>query len=186
VRRLVAAHPFDFDAAAFRAEFEPLLRSSEERELVPVVDFERLSGHPFSGGYDSREIADRLAAVFPDGLVLVVIREQRSMIASTYKQYVRQGGASSLRRFLEPLVSQGLQVPQFDFRFFEYHRLLAYYRGLFGADRVLVLTYEQFRDDPSAFVAEIGRFAGRRLEASVLRSLPFDEAGTSWPRGSSV
>jgi hypothetical protein len=173
VRRLVGARPFEFDAAKSRAEFDPLLRRIEDDGLFPVVSFERFSGNPFSGGYDSKEIADRLAQVFPEARVLVVVREQRSMIVSTYKQYVREGGALPVGRFMRPPTSKSLRVPLFDLRHFEYHHLLAYYRQLFGSGRVLALTYEQFVADPRAFVAEIGSFAGRPLSNEVLGSLPF-------------
>jgi hypothetical protein len=174
VRRLVGARPFEFDAASSRAAFDPLLRRIEEDGLFPVVSFERFSGNPFSGGYDSKEIANRLLEVFPEARVLVVVREQRSMIVSTYKQYVREGGALPPRKFMHPPAPKSMRVPWFDLRHFEYHHLLSYYRRLFGPDAVLALTYEQFVADPSAFVEQIGRFAGRPLGSDVLASLPFD------------
>ena len=181
VRRLVGARPFEFDGAAFREEFAPLLRHIENDALFPVVSFERFSGNPFSGGYDSKEIANRLAEVFPGARILVVIREQRSMIVSTYKQYVREGGALPPRNFIKPPTSKSMRVPWFDLRHFEYHHLLSYYRQLFGSDRVLALTFEQFAANPVAFVQEIAQFAGRPLGADALRSLPFEERSNRSP-----
>jgi hypothetical protein len=176
VNRLVATHPLDFSVRASRADFKQSLAGTAERGLLPAVSLERLSGHPFSGGYDSKEIACRLADVFPRGRVLVVIREQRSMILSTYKQYVKAGGALPLRHFLEPPVYRNVRarVPQFDFRHFEYHRLIALYRDLFSPQRVLVLPYERLAANPRGFVAAIARFAGTTLEPEVLESLPYD------------
>jgi hypothetical protein len=181
VRRLVSARPFEFDAAIARAAFDPLVERVSSEGLVPVVSFERLTGHPFSGGYDGKEIADRLAATFPDGRVLVVIREQRSMILSTYSQYVREGGSWALEQFMNPPVTKSLRVPWFDFRHFEYHHLIAYYRRLFGEDRVLTLAFEQFRADPAAFVSAIARFGGRTLSGSLLRSLPLTKLSNPSP-----
>lgn len=177
VNDLVATHPLEFSVGASRAAFEPSIAEAAENGLIPVVSLERLSGHPFSGGYDSKEIAHRLAEVLPRGRVLVVIREQRSMILSTYKQYVKTGGAASLRLFLEPPSYKNVRprVPQFDYRHFEYHRLLALYQELFGAKRVLVLPYEMLSLDAGGFVATIAGFAGRPLQPEVLESLPFDE-----------
>jgi hypothetical protein len=186
VRRLVGARPFEFDAASSRQEFEPLLRRIEHEGLFPVVSFERFSGNPFSGGYDSKEIADRLAKVFPDARVLVVLREQRSMIVSTYKQYVREGGALPPRKFMLPPTSRSMRVPWFDLRHFEYHHLLSYYRGLFGPDAVLALTYEQFVAAPSAFVEEIACFAGRPLSSEVLASLPFEAKRNPGPQATTI
>src|SRR5262245_6185327 len=100
-REIIRIRPLEFDAAAVRATFEPALRKIRDQGLLPVVSNERLSGHPSSGGYDSKEIADRLAAVFPEGRVLIVIREQHSVIESVYKQYVLAGGPSPFELFVD-------------------------------------------------------------------------------------
>jgi hypothetical protein len=186
IRRLVQARPFEFDPEAFRAEFEELMRPPEEAGLFPVTSFERLSGHPFSGGYDAKAVADRLAAVFPEARVLVAVREQRRIIASTYAQYVRSGGALSARDFLDPPRSPSARAPVFDLRHFEYHRLLSYYRDLFGPERVLVLAYEQFVEDPAAYVSRIAGFAGLSLPDEVLGSLPFDERSNPAPSAAAL
>jgi hypothetical protein len=186
VRRLVAARPLEFDPDETRAEFEPLLKRIVDDGLSPVVSFERFSGNPFSGGYDSKEIADRLVQVFPDARVLVVVREQRSMIVSTYKQYVREGGALSPSKFLLPPTSRSMRVPWFDLRHFEYHRLLDYYRRLFGPDSVLGLAYEQFVGDPRSFVERIASFAGRTLSDETLASLPFDTRTNPGPPATAI
>jgi hypothetical protein len=186
VRRLVRTRPFEFDAAAFREEFARLIRAIEDDGLSPVVSFERFSGSPFSGGYDSKEIANRLADVFPDARILVVVREQRSMIVSTYKQYVREGGALDPRTFVKPPTSKSIRVPWFDLRHLEYHHLLSYYHRLFGPDRVLSLTFEQFVADPAAFVGQIATFAGRPLSDDAMRSLPFEQRSNPSPSATAI
>jgi hypothetical protein len=45
-----------------------------------------LSGHTFSGGLRQQGDRERLWQVFPEARILIVIREQRSVIVSTYKQ----------------------------------------------------------------------------------------------------
>jgi hypothetical protein len=181
VRRFVDDDPLDFDAAALRAELGPLLDRQRRRGLLPVVSMERLSGHPFSGGYDCKEIADRLVAVLPEGRVLVVVREQRSMIVSTYKQYVRAGGAAGPEQFLDPPRSKSRRVPWFDARYFEYDRLLRHYVALFGSERVLCLPFEQFVSDGPAFVGAIVRFAGTAPGDGALDGLPFDNRSNRAP-----
>jgi hypothetical protein len=173
VRQLVHARPLEFDAAACRAQFDPLLRRAETAGLLPVVSYERLSGHPFSGGHDSKEIANRLKEVFPEAKVLVVIREQRSMILSTYKQYVKAGGPLPISRFIRPPRSTSRRVPWFDLRNFEYEHLLRYYHSLYGKNAVLALAFDQFVRDPPGFAAAIGRFADRPLDDELLASLPY-------------
>ncbi len=181
VRRLVAARPFEFDPVVSRQEFDRRLKRVTSKGLLPVVAFERLTGHPFSGGYDTKEIADRLAKTFPEGRVLVVIREQRGMILSTYNQYVREGGTWPVQIFLDPPVTKSMRMPWFDFRHFQYHHLIGYYQKLFGTESVLALSFEQFRADPASFVSRIADFVERPLDDEVLRSLPFGETSNPSP-----
>jgi Sulfotransferase family len=174
VTTLVATRALDFDAERARQEFEGAFVAAGKRDLVPVVSLERLSGHPFSGGYDNRELAERLAAVLPGARVLCVFREQTAMIASTYKQFVKTGGGSSLERFLDPPVHRHMRIPLFDLRHFEYDRLLALYRKLFGAEAVLFLPYELFASEPHTFVERIVEFAGANASSAAIPDLPFD------------
>jgi hypothetical protein len=174
IRQLVRARPLDFDAAAHRARIEALVRPILDESLVPVISWERLSGHAVSGGYDSKELADRLHAVFPEGKVLAVIREQRAVILSSYKQYVMGGGRAPVEDFLEPPGSRNMRLPAFDLRFYEYEHLLGHYQSLFGRDAVLVLTFDQFIREPAAFVSAICAFAGRAASDRLLASLPYD------------
>jgi hypothetical protein len=172
VRQLLSL--FEVDTPAVREDFARLIGSAEAKGLVPVISLERLSGSPFSGGYDSTLIAERLKRIFPGAKVLVVIREQESMIVSTYKMYVKIGGVLSLARFIASPRSRNLLVPWFDLSYFEYDRLLRHYSELFGAERLLVLTFEEFVENPAAFVAKIAEFSGLPLDAEQLDFLPFD------------
>lgn len=171
IRALVRDRPLEFDPATTRAELEPLVAEVEAAGLLPVVCWGRLAGQAFSGGHDVKEIADRLRAVLPEARILAVIREQQSVIVSTYKQYVKAGGAATLRAFLEPAENQGWRVPTFDYEYFEYDRLLGYYRSLFGAGSMLVLPYEQLVRDRKAFVARVADFGGRPVPGEVLERM---------------
>ncbi|HEX2181585.1 MAG TPA: sulfotransferase domain-containing protein [Rubrobacteraceae bacterium] len=155
----VQVNQFAFDADATREALEPGMREAQARDLVPVLSHERLSGNSHSGGYDSKAIADRLVATFPDARVLLVIREQTSMLVSLYKQYVKRGGAASFERYVGVPPARG-PMPAFRFDFLEYHHLIGYYHSLFGAANVLTLTYELLRGEPQVFLARIGEFLG--------------------------
>ena len=171
IRALVRDRPLEFDPAATRAQLEPLIAEVEAGGLLPVVCWGRLAGQAFSGGHDVKEIADRLRAVLPEARILAVIREQQSVIVSTYKQYVKAGGAATLQAFLEPADDQGWRVPTFHYEYFEYDRLLGYYRSLFGAESVLVLPYEQLVRDRREFVTRVADFAGRPVPDEVLERM---------------
>jgi hypothetical protein len=164
----VEANPFGFDSEAARERFEPEIREAEFRGLVPVLSAERLSGNPHFGGYDSKLIADRLAAAFPEARVLVAIREQAGMLVSLYKQYVKRGGAASFQQYVAGPPGAG-QAPRFRLDFLEYHRLVAHYQSLFGGENVLVLPYEILRTRPEAFLDRIGAFVGTPATEADLR-----------------
>lgn len=169
---LIAPNSLDFDLQAAQEYFYPKLREVADRNLVPVVTSERLSGSPHSGGFDTKDIAERLVRVFPNAKVLVVLREQKSMILSTYRQYVRGGGRCTIRHYLEPLPDiGGKKVPLFSYNYFEYHRLISLYYDLFGKENMLILTYEQFRKVPLEFANAITSLAGVKK----VEQLPFSD-----------
>ena len=165
VDEIILPNELHWDAAAAATGLEasrvpPPDRASDAGPPVAVLYHERLGGNPHSGGHDSLCIARRLQRLFPEARVLLVVREQRSMIASWYIQHVREGGVASLGEFLRPIEPGTGRIPRFDPRYFEFDHLAAAYRGLFGADRVLVLPYEWLRAEPEAFVARVRGFAG--------------------------
>ncbi len=90
-----------------------------------------------------------LAESFPDAHVLIVTRGFRSMILSSYSQYVRVGGTDDL----ETQVWQGGENP------WRYDELIAMYRARFDG-RVIVLPYELLARDPVAFRGEMERRLG--------------------------
>lgn len=159
-RRLIEPHPFAFDPEACRAELRPWIETAQRADLVPVLSHERLSGYPHSGGFDSLEVLDRLANVVPAARILITIREQRAIIASNYHQYIVDGGASPLERYLDPPQAGPRRVPGFALEFFQFDRLIEAYRSRFGADKVLVLLYEEFRAQPAEYLRRLGSFAG--------------------------
>jgi len=169
-RVLVQPKALAFDPDSAVVHFAKGLAEADPSK-VPVLSNERFSGNPHSGGYDSLMIAERLARVFPGARILMVIREQRSMIRSVYGQYVREGGVESLDGYLHPPRQGELRIPLFDPDFFLYDRLVACYQRLFGGDRVLVLPFEWLRRDRAAFVAALARFAGTEAP-SVPRTEP--------------
>jgi len=152
-KRLMAED--DFDPEAVRN----ILASIVVPEgLFPVISNERLSGHAYSNAFDRSMLAQRIKGVFPNAFLFLAIREQRSMILSSYLQYLKYGGWHSLEGFLAP-PSDGRQ-PALQLGLWNYERLVRFYHSLFGRDRVLVLPYELFVQDPHHYVATICAFVG--------------------------
>ena len=154
--RLILPRGFDFDASDLRAYYDSLV----DGDKVSVISNERLCGNPHSGGYDSKELADRLYASFPEAKVLIVVREQLSAILSTYIQYVRVGGPCSIEDYLAPPSRNQSVMPAFDFAHFDYLPLVKYYYEKFGREQVLVLPFELFKQDPADFCSQITDLVG--------------------------
>ena len=153
---LVIGNPFAFEPGRIRQKY--LSFASTGPGLV--LSHERLSGAPISGGVDANEILNRLHAVLPDARILIVIRRQPDVILSSYAQYVRSGGAASLKAFMSLSDRHLGEVPVYNTRFHAYHWLVRAYLERFGEGQVLVLPFELMRENQEKFVNRILSFAG--------------------------
>lgn len=152
----------DFDAGAMRAEIAALL---VPQGTIPVVSHERLGGHPLSNGFDRAMLRDRIRAVLPNARILIVVREQFSMLMSSYLQYLKYGGWHDIDQYIHP-PSDG-RLPTLSIDFWRYDRLIEMYRSVFGADRVCVLPYEMLSRDPKEYVRRICSFTGVRAPENI-------------------
>jgi hypothetical protein len=119
---------------------------------VSFASYETLSGTFYEPRSDGEENIRRLHQLFPSMRVILVIREQRSMLRSTYAEYVRVGGPGSRERFL----NGGIVEPAC----LLYDAFVQFLHDRLGADNVKVLLYEEFVSSPASFLSELGRFAG--------------------------
>jgi len=152
---LLAESPLAFDAVEARA------RLQIDGDGPAIVCEEDLSGVLHNGLlslYAAKEMAGQLAAIAPDARIVLFVRSQTSLAASSYHQYLREGGTASVHGYLfpgdyhHPGDVRPLKVPRFDFRQFEFDRLVAHYDALFGRESVFVFALEQFRREPKRFL----------------------------------
>lgn len=148
---------FQFDPAKARQKL-----GAAPGETVAICE-EGLSGYLHHGGllgYLSKEVAHRIKAVFPDARIVIVVRNQPSIIAASYQQYVKGGGTHSLRRYLfgeqylRGARGEITKCPRFTFDHFDYAPLVAHYQSVFGKENVHVFAYEAFHAAPEAFLDE--------------------------------
>ena len=156
-RLITDPHEFDFDPGAAAAALAPLV-AAVPPDLAPAISSEILSGHPFYGGQRAPQYARRLRALFPQGRVLITIREQMRILASVYMQYVSRAGTKPPEVFFAETATPGYE--HFSATHFRYHHLVGLYRELFGPDRVLVMTQEEMARDLAGFGARVVAFAG--------------------------
>ncbi len=139
-------------------------RLIQEPTPVPaqVISFPGLSGRFHTDGQDAFQIADRVAYLYPDASILIVVREQMDMIRSSYSTFVCKGGARSLAEYLKwgrPSSNdrQNASTPTDRFAYFA---LTNHYVQRFGRSNVLVLPYERLKKAPADFIYQIIHHCG--------------------------
>lgn len=145
---------FDEIATELREAYATGLEVSRKKGLTPVLSFEHLLLDPMGGQVDRREGIRRLSTLFPGAKILLVIREQRSIILSAYLEHLRRGFTTKLERFIGV---DDRRQPGFGcvcpFDLFLYDRLISYMYSQFGEANVLVLPLEYLGKE--AFISEI-------------------------------
>jgi sulfotransferase family protein len=118
----------------------------------------------------SRTAAERIAAVRPDAQIVALVREPVSFLRSLHLQfvetYVEPENDFRTALALEDERRQGRRVPRHSYwpqaliysDFVRYVEQLERYTALFGAERVLVLVYDDYVQDNAATVRRVLRF----------------------------
>ncbi|MBR9914821.1 MAG: hypothetical protein GYB32_08345 [Algicola sp.] len=158
---LIITRPYDFSAEKTSRDVHELF--SEQHKDTLVLSRERLSGHPFTGGYDAKVIADRLKETFPSATIVIFIREQRQAIVSTYKEYVKRGGTAPFEKWI---FTHERTIPSFQLDYFNYHKQINYYIKLFGKSHVKVYAYEDFKDNAKQFLKQFAEDLALEVDLS--------------------
>lgn len=170
MNRLQYADESLYDESAVR---EQLAEVPGDRLLISD---ESLTGKPVYFSYINRSlIANRLHRLFPDGEVILFLRDQRDIIVSHYSSYIKMPyGVKTLRDlFYRPGPSLTYQEYERDRSFhdmsrlyfdsndyhihldcFRYAELVSLYQSLFS--KVHVFLYEDFVRDSDAIVRRLG------------------------------
>jgi hypothetical protein len=158
------------DYVATCAEFDPQIfvaqlnnKSKNNRYALTILSQETLSGRGDGNPmWDPHLIAKRLKLTFPNAKILITIRNQFDYILSLYAFRVVRRGLEhrSLEQFLE-------EKQQWLIHKLQYDRLIGDYIRLFGAERVLVLPFEQLAADGSGFIKETLTFIGCETELEI-------------------
>jgi hypothetical protein len=108
-----------------------------------------------TNGYLTKEVANRLKIVFPNAIILVFIRNQVDMLASSYNQYVKGGGSYGIKKFLFPERYFGARIDNCGIlgpKFYLYDKTIDYYSTLFGKENIHIFLYEEFAENPKKFI----------------------------------
>jgi hypothetical protein len=156
IKNIIEQDALDFDAKKIRALFEE--RYGEGENLIISVEGLIGTTHGLGlRGFYTKEIAYRLQKVFPEAEILIGIRNQLTMIPSTYLQYVRGGGTYGLNRYLYHFNFQNMPASLilFTFKYFEYDKLLSLYFSLFSSKQIQVYLFECFKEDVLVFARKL-------------------------------
>lgn len=158
--------PFDLNQEVIQKTLKEYINKHPvPARKIPVLSNERLAGNAHAGGFDAVQIASRLKTTFPNGKILITIREQKHFILSIYYQYLGRGGTMSLKRYLN--CQYDGKRPYFSPHHINYLLLVKHYTQLFGKENVKVIPYELFEVAPEKFINSIGKFVGRSLEVDL-------------------
>jgi Sulfotransferase family len=168
--QFVIANAFKFSAETARQAFAAGLAEAERRNLVPVISQETLIGSQIRGCYWGKDVADRLAATFPNAKILMIIREQKATILSSYREHIKMGETTPLDRFIGAYDRKPGFGPPCQLDYLEYDRTIAYYHNLFGAENVLILPFELLKHNLQDFGQKILHFVGLDTQPNYCRS----------------
>ena len=91
---------FIFDPKAVDAAISAAEGPVRTRGMVPIWSDETLLGDPIKRRYTGSDSLTRMARLPRDKKIIISIREQRSMVLSIYREFIRQGGAHTLTQFI--------------------------------------------------------------------------------------
>lgn len=171
----------------FTREYEINFNSDEIREKYLeivgeqqlILSLEDLSGNINNIGinrYSTKENALRLNSVFPKAKIIIFIRNQLDIIASSYMQYIKGGGTYGISRYLS---DRNLTYPDnlvpFAFEYFEYHRIIQLYKSLFGDENIKVFLYEEFLENNLSFLSQLNKIFSFQVDLNNLNYKKINE-----------
>lgn len=125
----------------FETEKDRVYSAIRSRITSPeaILSWEGFSGHgsALGQGYHIPHIARRLRELYPEAGILIIIRNQRTFIASIYKDDVTYGITVPFREWFEWRERYSAH------NYVKYSVLIETYQRLFGRSRVRVLLFEE-------------------------------------------
>ncbi len=160
IQRFILCNSFTYDAVATLKYFKDKYAVAKSQGLKPVISAESLSGQLFANNNIEKAISLRLKETFPDAKILIVIRNQKAIIKSAWKHYLRNNGAQTIDRFIRKEgIKQGF-TSILNMDRFQYHFLVKQYQKLYGKENVLVLPFELLKINQKEYVNKILAFSG--------------------------
>jgi len=126
---------FDFDALYAKKFFDEC-SNPENINILYLLSEGRISTLPWNGDILRKRNYDRIADIFKNPHVVIVLCNQPELVQSFYLHYVRTGGSIPWSDFLRPKHS-GIWWADY----LKYGNYVRYLNNIFGKERVQVLFY---------------------------------------------
>lgn len=143
---------------------EKVKKVTEQRIIenkVNIISAERLSGHPYSCGYDAELIKSRLFECLQNAKIIIAKREIQSFTLSCYKQIVMEGYCGYLTDFLNPAEWKSVNNRT---KYLSQQPLIESYLKSFK--EVLILSFEDLVNNENEFLEQISSFINVKLSSN--------------------
>ena len=162
-RSFIQCSHWDFDPDRVRDKFSKYL---DNRLIFSLEGFIGTTHNFGLNGYMTIEHAQRIKSTYPEASIVLFIRRQTDIIASSYAQYLKGGGTHSIKKFLYHQSLRNLGgLMLFNWQYFEYHHVIRLYQDLFGSNKVHVFLFEDFLQNKRDFIESFCSSLG--LEADI-------------------
>lgn len=156
--------------------FDPHLNFDawEEKERL-IVSNENFIGLGRINGFIKIGLANRLKSIFPNAKIVIFIRNQLDMIASSYNWNVKRMGCTlSIKKFLNYTDGRPNQTPKYNLYHNNYYDIIKLYSDLFGKENVYVFLFEEFRTNPESFIGSFCEIFDFKISEETLNFTPFN------------
>jgi hypothetical protein len=134
-----------------------------------------LSGNPLVPGVDYESFYERtdfFAKVFPDAVIIIILRNQIDWFISLYRNVIRNGSSISIDEFLNFENRKFVRGPcqkmnRIDALSFDFSAICKYYVKLFGDENVHFFFYEDLKIDPEDFIKKLQDVIGADLSEEI-------------------
>jgi hypothetical protein len=167
IHALTDCETLEFDDEKVKGEIDHIF--SAQRLIVSEETFS--TGSSLSGRVSRYEIAHRLKSLFPHSKVVVVIREQQSIIRSFYLQSrkINKGAIPVFNDWFAEAAENSHK--ENIFQYFHYGKIIAVYEKLFGHKNIKIVLFEDFVNNRASFFEELLRFMDYELSPEIKKIL---------------
>ena len=144
------------------AQYQTLFSDEPSKVNVESDEHLTLPGiHPMLGVRTTvlaefERVADKIKEFLPDVRIIMVIRNQASLIVSRYSEFLIQGGSLTFEEFAAELIGERKGANEYFQNY--YHDIIGILEARFPRENLLILMQEAMREDTPQTTATIGQF----------------------------